>query len=67
MKIVSELYLKRNYQFSLRGDGDFFEVKRNAAKFDAALLRYKAEEFLTAAGEFAPYEKAFSGLSMTDM
>ena len=33
----------------------------------AALLRRKAEEFLTTAGEFAPYEKTFSGLSMTDM
>ena len=46
---------------------DFFEVKRNATKFDAALLRRKAEEFLTTAGEFTPYEKTFSGLSMTDM
>ena len=46
---------------------DFFEVKRNAARFDEALLRRKAGEFLTAAGEFGGYEKGFIGLSPKDM
>jgi AAA+ ATPase superfamily predicted ATPase len=46
---------------------DFFEIKRNAARFDEALLRRKAEEFLTVAGEFASYKQSFAGLSMKDM
>ena len=46
---------------------DFFEVKRNAARFDKAVLQRRAEEFLTVAGEFAAYKKDFAGLSLADM
>ena len=46
---------------------DFFEVKRNAARFDKAALQRRAEEFLTVAGEFAAYKKDFAGLSLADM
>ena len=46
---------------------DFFEIKRNAARFDEALLRRKAKEFLTVSGEFASYKQAFAGLSLKDM
>ena len=46
---------------------DFFEIKRNAARFDEALLQCKAKEFLTVAGEFASYKQSFAGLSLKDM
>ena len=46
---------------------DFFEVKRNAARFDKAVLQRKAEEFLAVSGEFAAYKKDFAGLSIEDM
>ena len=46
---------------------DFFEIKSNAVRFDEALLRRKAEEFLTVAGEFASYKQSFTGLSLKDM
>lgn len=46
---------------------DFFEVKRDASRFRKRELQRKAGEFLTAAGEFADYEKSFKGLSLNDM
>ena len=46
---------------------DFFEVKRDITRFSKPLLRHKANEFLTVAGEFSDYRKRFKGLSLADM
>ena len=46
---------------------DFFEVKRDAARFNKGQLQQKAEEFLTTAAGFSGYEKTFSCLSLSDM
>ena len=46
---------------------DFFEVKRDAARFSRGQLQRKAEEFLATAAGFSGYEKTYRGLSLSDM
>lgn len=46
---------------------DFFEVKRQASKFDPKLLDGKIKAFLLATGRFKDHKISGSGLSMSDM
>ena len=46
---------------------DFFEVKRQASKFDPKLLDGKIKAFLLATGRFKNHKISSSGLSMADM
>ena len=46
---------------------DFFEVKRQASKFDPKLLDGKINAFLLATGRFKNHTISGSGLSMSDM
>ena len=46
---------------------DFFEVKRQASKFDPKLLDSKIKAFLLATGRFKNHKISGSGLSMSDM
>lgn len=49
------------------GRAAFFEVKRDARRFDGAALRRKADAFLAATGAFKEYSLEYRGLSMEDM
>ncbi len=46
---------------------DFFEVKRDASRFNKALLLRKVAEFFTVAGDLAEYKMRCSCLSVDDM
>ena len=46
---------------------DFFEVKRQASRFDSKLLECKIKAFLLATGKFKSHRISGSGLSMSDM
>ena len=46
---------------------DFFEVKRQASRFDPKLLERKIKAFLLATGKFKSHKISSAGLSMSDM
>ena len=51
----------------LAGRAAFFEVKRDARRFDEVALRRKADAFLAATGTFRGYDLSFGCLSLADM
>ena len=51
----------------LDGRAAFFEVKRDARRFDEAALRRKADAFLAATGAFRGYALEYRPLSLADM